>query len=123
MAMLAGFLGHLALEGVAPRDWYERGGGLSLAAAALLLAEGLLLMLLQRRLGREARTAGAAAALEPALGGWWVSVLAIHAVAAGWSFVAAGPMGGGVLMQGMAEVLTPSHRVLIGASRALAVSC
>lgn len=121
MAMLAGFLGHLALEGVAPRDWYERGGGLSLAAAALLLAEGLLLMLLQRRLGREARTAGAAAALEPALVGWWVSVLAIHAVAAGWSFVAAGPMGGGVLMQGMAEVLTPSHRVLIGASRALAV--
>ncbi len=121
MAVLAGFLGHLALEGVAPRDWYERGGGLSLAAAALLLAEGLLLMLLQRRLGREARTAEAAAALEPALAGWWISVLAIHAVAAGWSFAAAGPMGGGVFTQEVANVLTPSHRVLLGASRALSV--
>jgi uncharacterized membrane-anchored protein len=121
MAVLAGYLGHLALEGFAPKAWYERDGGLSLAAAALLLVEGGLLWLLQDRLGREARTASAAAALESALKGWWVVVLVMHAIAAGWSFASVGAFAGSGMMRGVAGELTTSHVVLLGASRTLSV--
>ncbi|MDH0865659.1 GDYXXLXY domain-containing protein [Mitsuaria sp. GD03876] len=120
MAALAGFLGHLALEGIAPRAWYQHDGGLSLAAAALLLAEGLVLSMLQARLGREGRTAEVAAALEPVLTGWWIAVLVMHAVAAGWSFAAGGVLGGGFIRD-VGPGLTTSHLVLLGASRALSV--
>ena len=121
MAALAGYLGHLWLEGAVPRGWYEHDGGLSQAAAALLLAEGLVLWIVRDRLGREARTASAAAALEAALTGWWVAVLVMHAVAAGWSFAAAGAFSGGALMRGTTVGLTTAHVVLLGASRALSV--
>ena len=120
MAALAGYLGHLALEGVAPRGWYERDGGLSLAAAALLLLEGLMASALQWRLGRDARTARLAAALEPALAGWWIAVLVTHAVAAGWSFTAGGVLGGG-FMREVTVGLSTSHLLLLNASRTLSV--
>ncbi|ANH69381.1 GDYXXLXY domain-containing protein [Mitsuaria sp. 7] len=121
MAALAGYLGHLAIEGLAPRAWYEHDGGLSLAAAALLLVEGVLLWALQERLGREARTASAAAALESALKGWWVAVLVMHAVAAGWSFTAVGAFSVGGFMRVVTTELTSARMFLLGASRTLSV--
>ncbi|WP_377158216.1 GDYXXLXY domain-containing protein [Roseateles sp. UC29_93] len=119
MAALAGYLGHLWIEGIAPRAWYEWDGGLSLMAAAMLLAEGGLLWLLQTRLGRDARTASAAAALESALSGWWVAVLVMHAVAAGWSFTPVGAFSSGDMLRGLTRELTSTHVFLVGASRAL----
>lgn len=120
MAMLAGLLGHLWLEDLVPRGWYERDGGAWLSAAALLLVEGLALWILQSRLGRDGRTAAAAAALESALTGWWVMVLAMHAIAAGWSFAAGGALGGGFMREVGVGLSTP-HPMLIGASRTLSV--
>jgi len=121
MAALAGYLGHLWIEGIAPKVWYEQDGGLSLAAAALLLVEGLLLWQLQDRLGREARTAPAAAAIESALTGWWIAVLVMQAIAAGWSFAPVGAFSGGGYMRLVPTELSSVGMFLLGTGRALSM--
>lgn len=120
MAALAAYLLHLSLNDVLPFAWYRRGGGQMLSQAAALLAIGVGAMLVQHRAGTSARTASVAAALEPALSGWWIGVLALHAMAAGQAFGAVGAMGGGGgFMVVTAEVVTEGHRAAMAGARAL----
>ncbi len=121
MAGLAAYLVHLGLKDVLPRDWYERGGGLMQTAAAVLLAIGVLGLLGQHRAGGSARTAPVAAALEPALSGWWIGVLVLHALAAGQAFGSVGALGGGGFLIATAETFSFGHRVAQEAARALSV--
>lgn len=71
-------------------SFWSRAHGPSWAVAVLLLATGVAMLAAQRRLGAEGRTAGAAAALEPMLTGWWIAVLGLLVILAGRSSLALG---------------------------------
>jgi uncharacterized membrane-anchored protein len=123
MAGLVAFLIHLALRDLTPHAWYRFDGGQPLTQAALLLAFGLAMAGLQARAGRNAATAPIAAAMEPALAGWWIVVLACHALAAGWSFGAVGAFGPTAnVSRDLWAGMPAGHAVLHTASRGLSVA-
>ncbi|OWQ83127.1 hypothetical protein CDN99_26930 [Roseateles aquatilis] len=101
--------------------WY-RGDGVALTLATLLLIIGVAALVLQRTVGREARGASVAAAVEPVLAGWWLVVLGLFMASAGWAFMAPGALRASIFESGaMPGVVVPPQVTAGGWSALLAV--